>query len=80
MQDANRGKGEGAGNQATNEKGLNNEGKKIQNENMNMMHSLNNCLKDLEYSTSELLDNVEKSGVLLKTDIGYKIKSGLEAM
>lgn len=47
---------------------------------MNMMHQLNDCLKDLEYSTSELLDNVEKSGALLKTDIGYKIKSGLEAM
>lgn len=80
MQDANRGKGEGANNQASNEKGLNNEGKKIQNENMNMMHGLNDCLKDLEYSTSELLENVERTGTLLKTDIAYKIKSGLEAM
>lgn len=80
MQDANRGKNDGAGNQVSNEKGLNNEGKKIQNENMNMMHQLNDCLKDLEYSTSELLENVERSGSLLKTDIAYKIKSGLEAM
>lgn len=45
-----------------------------------MMHQLNDCLKDLEYSTSELLENVERSGSLMKSDIKYKIKSGLEAM
>lgn len=59
---------------------LNNEGKKMQNENMNMMHQLNDCLKDLEYSTSELLENAERSGSLLKSDISYKIKSTLDAM
>lgn len=79
MQDQNRGKGEG-GSQSTNEKGLNNEGKKIQSENMNMMYYLNECLKNLEYSTSELLENVERSGSLLKSDLNYKIKSGLEAL
>ena len=73
-------KGDVSGGQASNDKGLNNESKKLQNENMNMMYQLNECLKDLEYSTSELLENVERSGSLLKSDIHYKIKSGLDSM
>lgn len=80
VQDANRGKDAGAGSQNNNERGLNNEGKKVQSENMNMMHQLNDCLKDLEYSTSELLENVERSGSLMKSDIKYKIKSVLNVM
>ena len=47
---------------------------------MNMLYNLNDNLKELEYSTSELLENVERTGSLLKQDITFKIKSGLEAM
>jgi len=36
-------------------------------------------LKDLLYSTKELSENFEKSGELLQTDLGFKIKSGLES-
>jgi len=45
---------------------------------MNALSNLNQYLKDLEYSTTELLDNMEKSGDLLHHDLNYKIKSVLE--
>jgi hypothetical protein len=45
---------------------------------MNELDKLNKLLKELVYSSKELLTNVEKSGELLKTDLAYKIRSGLE--
>ena len=54
------------------------EGKKIQNEIMKEMNKLNGSLKDLLYSSKELAINVEKSGQLLQSDLGYKIRSELE--
>jgi len=35
-------------------------------------------LKELLYSSKELQSNVEKSGRLLQSDLGFKIRSGLE--
>ena len=59
---------------------LKNEGKKIQNENLKELTKLNTLLKELQYSSSELQENIEKSGELLQSDLDYKIKSGLEAL
>lgn len=60
-------------------KTIKNEGKKIQNENIKELGKLNQRLKDLLYSSKELCENFEKSGELLQTDLGFKIKSGLES-
>ena len=45
---------------------------------MKEMNKLNGSLKDLLYSSKELASNVEKSGALLQSDLGYKIRSELE--
>ena len=58
---------------------MKNEGKKIQNENLKELGKLNTKLRDLLFSSKELCNNVEKSGTLLQSDLGFKIKSGLES-
>ena len=55
-----------------------NEGKKIYNENIKDLGKLNSMLKDLLYSSTELMLNVEKSGKMLHEDLAFKIRSGLE--
>ena len=55
-----------------------NEGKKIQNENLKELSNLNSMLKDLFYTSKELMTNVEKSGKMLEEDLAFKIRSGLE--
>mmetsp|Transcript_13235 Transcript_13235/g.20663 ORF Transcript_13235/g.20663 Transcript_13235/m.20663 type:complete len:217 (-) Transcript_13235:20-670(-) len=59
-------------------KPLKNEGKKIQSENLKELNKLNSMLKELLYSSKELQNNVERSGGLLNSDLGFKIRSGLE--
>ena len=57
---------------------MQNQGKKVQLENLKQMSKFNTKLNDLLYSTKELEENTHRTGSLLENDLHLKVKSGLD--
>lgn len=77
LKDPTKAKEEGDVNGAN--KAMQNQGKKIQLENIKQLGKFNQKLNDLLYSTKELEENAQRTESLLEHDLVLKVRCGLDS-